>query len=506
MSEIVVDAPRSSADSPSERPGAPTLDTGAVRRVRRVVANGSWARTHHRRLAVTDAAAIALSAGAAVVVEQTGILGSTATWGQVLLLAAGVVAAWLAGLSLMRTRDTRVLGQGPTEYQRVFLASWWLFATVALAAYVTGFDGSRGFVVTVMVLGLGTLLAGRFVWRQWLHGRREAGECTRPVVAVGGREQVARLVHEFNGRPQSGYRVVGACLPGVTGRGEVVAGVPVLGGLDDAAATVAAIDAECVVVVGSDLMTADDVRRLGWTLEPNGVDLMLTAELTDVAGPRITVTPAEGISLVHVDAPRFSGPRYLVKSTIDWVLAALLVTVLSPVLLAIALTVALSSRGPVLYRQTRVGRNGATFPMLKFRSMRRGSDSQLAALIAANEGAGPLFKMRDDPRVTRIGRHLRRYSLDELPQLFNVLRGEMSLVGPRPPLPAEVSAYEDKAHRRLLVKPGLTGLWQVGGRSDLSWDESVRLDVYYVENWTIFLDLMLIAKTARAIVSGSGAY
>ncbi|BDZ42667.1 polyprenyl glycosylphosphotransferase [Paraoerskovia sediminicola] len=467
----------------------------------------SWIALHRRRIAVTDSAAVVLAMLVTVLLAHYGVVGTTTSL-EVLSAFAGVIAtAWIVGLSLMRTRDVRVLGRGPAEYQRVFLASWWLFASIAVVSYVTTLETSRGFVLVAFPLGLGAVLVSRLALRGSLRKARAAGVAARSVVAVGRREQVSRLVHDFHDDPMSGYRVIGVCIPGAEQAGDsTVAGVPVLGDLESAASVVGVTDTDCVAVAGSDAMTADAVKRLGWALEPAGVDMMLTTELMDVAGPRIMVTPTEGMSLVHVDAPRFSGPRYVLKSTIDWFGALAITVVLAPVMIGIAAAVAMTSRGPVLYRQERVGRNGDTFGMLKFRSMRTGADAEVAELAAENDGSGPLFKMRDDPRVTRLGKVLRRYSLDELPQLFNVLRGQMSLVGPRPPLPVEVSAYEDHVHRRLLVKPGLTGLWQVGGRSDLSWDASVRLDVYYVENWTIFLDLMLIAKTARAIVSGSGAY
>jgi exopolysaccharide biosynthesis polyprenyl glycosylphosphotransferase len=305
----------------------------------------------------------------------------------------------------------------------------------------------------------------------------------------------------------SGYRVVGVCVAGDEIRpGEHILGVPILGDARDTAAVATACGADCVAVSGSDVITADVVRSLGWELEPIGVDLLLTAELADVAGPRITVTPEQSVSLLHVEAPRFSGPKYLAKTVMDWTGALLVTLAALPVIAVVAVAVATTSKGPVLYRQDRVGRHGATFPMLKFRSMRVGADAELHVLGGENHADGALFKHRDDPRVTRVGRVIRRYSLDELPQLFNVLAGQMSLVGPRPPLPHEVSRYEARMRRRLLVKPGITGLWQVGGRSDLPWKEAVRLDVYYAENWTPFGDLLILARTAKVVLTGRGAY
>jgi exopolysaccharide biosynthesis polyprenyl glycosylphosphotransferase len=319
-------------------------------------------------------------------------------------------------------------------------------------------------------LGMVGLVASRYLWRQHLLRQRRRGDGGLTILlAIGDREQAARLIRLLNGAPEQEFVVVGVCVPtGGVRPGEHVSGVPVLGDLRDAGLVAHEVGAGAVAVCSSHEITADAVRRLGWELERYGVDLMLTAELADVAVPRITVSPAPGMSLLHVDTPRFEGPKFSVKQVMDWGLTAVLTVLVSPLLLAIALAVALTSRGPVFYLSHRVGRGGRLFPMIKFRTMYVGADRDVMALSSVNEADGPLFKMRADPRVTRVGRVLRRYSLDELPQLFNVLRGHMSLVGPRPPLPQEVAAYEERMKRRLLVKPGMTGLWQVTGRSDLS--------------------------------------
>jgi exopolysaccharide biosynthesis polyprenyl glycosylphosphotransferase len=248
------------------------------------------------------------------------------------------------------------------------------------------------------------------------------------------------------------------------------------------------------------------VRRLAWELEGTAAELVLCNRLTDVAGPRITLRPLDGLPLIQVKIPEFEGGVHAFKRAFDIAFAAL---ALVPILLitpVIAIATKLDSPGPVFFRQTRVGRDGRPFAMLKFRTMRVDAEIQLAALLSINEGAGPLFKLRRDPRVTRVGAVLRRFSLDELPQFLNVLRGDMSVVGPRPPLPGEVTGYDGTVFRRLYIKPGITGLWQVSGRSDLSWDESVRLDLRYVENWSLTTDLMIIWRTARVMVAPKGAY
>jgi exopolysaccharide biosynthesis polyprenyl glycosylphosphotransferase len=248
------------------------------------------------------------------------------------------------------------------------------------------------------------------------------------------------------------------------------------------------------------------LRRLGWALEGQDVDLVVSPGLTDVAGPRVLTRPVAGLSLLHVEAPVFAGPQLAVKTAIDRIAAAVLLTLLSPLFALVAVLIRRDHGGPVFFRQERVGKGGTTFPMLKFRTMKVGAEAMLPSLLDRSEGQGPLFKLRDDPRITHIGATLRRYSLDELPQLVNVLRGQMSLVGPRPPLASEVETYGSDVRRRLLVKPGMTGLWQINGRSDLSWDESVRFDLYYVENWSVMSDLIILWRTGRAVRHSSGAY
>ena len=481
-----------------------------VRAARADVDRSRWYASFRRRLLLTDAAAILLSVVVGYVVHWRGIVAGRpdagVTWHDP-VRAALIALCWFGFLAYTKSRDIKVLGVGSTEYQRVFGATWRVFAALAIVAFIAREYGARGYIAVAAPLGLVTLLLGRYGWRQWLHARRDEGLCVSTVLAIGHRSNVEDLVSDLNNRRDSGYRVVGACVPvAELADGPDVQGVPVLGDVFGAAEIAGAIGVDTVAVTGSGALTKDVVRRLGWELEPSGVDLMLTAALADVAGPRIAITPAENAALVHVEAPRFTGGRYWLKALTDWFGAFVLALLLSPVLLAVAIAVKSTSRGKVLFSQQRVGRNGTLFPMYKFRSMREGAEDEVDALADLNEGAGPLFKIRDDPRVTRVGHALRRYSIDELPQLFNVLRGDMSLVGPRPPLPGEVSAYENDVRRRLLVKPGMTGLWQTSGRSELSWEQSVRLDVYYVENWTLFGDLVILARTAKAVLRGDGAF
>jgi exopolysaccharide biosynthesis polyprenyl glycosylphosphotransferase len=254
-------------------------------------------------------------------------------------------------------------------------------------------------------------------------------------------------------------------------------------------------------------ISSEKLRWISWQLEGTDTDLIVSPGLIEVAGTRLHIQPVAGLPILHVEEPEFSGFRRLLKGAFDRFTAAFIIVLLSPMLAACALAVRFGSRGPALFRQTRVGRDGSTFTMIKFRSMRIDAERELGALADQNVNAdGLLFKIKGDPRITRVGAILRKYSLDELPQLFNVVKGEMSLVGPRPPLPAEVASYGADVRRRLLVKPGMTGMWQISGRNDLAWDESIRLDLRYVENWSFALDLMILWKTIFAVVRGSGAY
>jgi exopolysaccharide biosynthesis polyprenyl glycosylphosphotransferase len=261
-----------------------------------------------------------------------------------------------------------------------------------------------------------------------------------------------------------------------------------------------------VAVTADAYWTPRRLQQLAWELEGSHAELVVAPVLMEVAGPRLHVTGVLGMPLLRLSAPVFTGARRVVKEVVDRVGGMFMLTLLSPFLLFLALCIKVNDRGPVFYRQRRIGKDGKAFTMVKFRTMRTDAEARRIDLLAMNEAQGPLFKMRKDPRVTRVGAVLRRYSLDELPQLFNVIIGSMSLVGPRPPLPEETERYGPDARRRLLVKPGLTGLWQVSGRSDLPWEESVRLDLRYVEDWSLALDALILWKTVRAVLKGQGAY
>jgi exopolysaccharide biosynthesis polyprenyl glycosylphosphotransferase len=327
----------------------------------------------------------------------------------------------------------------------------------------------------------------------------------RRVVVVGHPETVTDLIRQLARSPHHGMEIVAACLPATDGD-EVLMGVPVYGDLEGVAAAVSRARADTVAVLACPELDGILLRRLAWELEKTDTELFVAPALMDVAGPRTTIRPIAGLPLLHLDHPELAGARQWFKVLFDKVVASLVLLIIAPAMTAIALIIRSIDPGPAFFVQVRIGRDGREFRMLKFRTMIDGAELLRAELVKQGTGDGVLFKLKDDPRITRIGGWLRRYSIDELPQLINVLRGDMSLVGPRPPLPDEVEQYVEDTHRRLVVKPGLTGLWQVSGRSDLSWEESVRLDLRYVENWSLILDMQILWKTFTAVVRSSGAY
>ncbi len=327
----------------------------------------------------------------------------------------------------------------------------------------------------------------------------------RRTVAVGHAASVEDLVAMLRRDSHHGLTVVAACVADAQQQDEV-ADIPVCGGLDSVASVVDCFNADTVAVLACPEMNGTRLRKLAWDLEKTGTEMCVASALLDVAGPRTTIRPVAGLPLLHVDHAVLSGVKQVIKGVFDRVSGALALLLLAPLFTVIALAIRITSYGPALFRQTRIGRDGQPFTLWKFRTMVVDAESRKAQLMKLNDGNGTLFKMRRDPRVTRVGAKLRRWSLDELPQLFNVLLGNMSLVGPRPALPVEVAEYRDHMRRRLAVKPGITGLWQVSGRSDLSWDEAERLDLRYVENWSLALDLQILWKTLSAVTRGSGAY
>ena len=469
-----------------------------------------WVGRYQAGLVVIDLLA-ALAAVISAYVIRFGFPVSEVNAGLYLAVAVALPLAWVTVVGLNRAYEGRFVGVGPAEFQRIFRAFLHLTALVAFVSFATGADLSRGFIVLALPFALTFDVIGRYAARKYLHAKRSAGRAMRSVLAVGDAEAIGSFTAMLRRDQYAGMYVVGACVPGEMSD-EVAEqldeiGVPLLGDVDAILDSAHFIGADTVAVISSSLIGPEKLRWISWQLEDTDLQLVVSPGLIEVAGPRLHIQPVAGLPLLHVEQPQFGGFRRFVKGAFDRTVACLSLAVLSPILLGLAAAVRLTSRGPALFFQTRVGRDGKTFTMVKFRSMYINAEDRLAELREKNVNAdGLLFKMRDDPRVTRIGKFLRKFSLDELPQLINVVTGSMSLVGPRPPLPSEVAQYGDDVRRRLLVKPGVTGLWQVSGRSDLSWEESVRLDLRYVENWSPALDLMILWKTAFAVLGRSGAY
>jgi exopolysaccharide biosynthesis polyprenyl glycosylphosphotransferase len=415
---------------------------------------------------------------------------------------------WLLSVTISRAYESRFLGVSAEEFRRVIQAGVGLTAGISVVSYAFKAQFARGYVVTALPLCLLIAMLGRTVARRHLRRSRAKGRCLQNVLVAGHEWSVLDLVAELRSNPDAGLNVVGACVPGGQGsRRMSEAGVPVVGDLASVVNAVTKLQVDVLAVTTCVEFGGPELRQVCWALENMDVDVVVAPALIEVTGPRLHIRPVAGLPLLHVEKPEFTGVRRVMKGVFDRVMATTGLLLVSPLMIAIWLGVRLTSPGPAFFKQERIGLRGEPFTMLKFRSMHVDAEARLAAIRDLNENAdGLLFKIRDDPRVTRVGRFLRRYSLDELPQLINVVRGDMSLVGPRPPLPSEVELYPDDVRRRLLVRPGVTGLWQVSGRSDLTWEESVRLDLRYVENWSLFYDFAILWQTLFAVVRGSGAY
>ncbi len=474
-----------------------------------------WERAYATRLVVTDLLIVIVTVFGAQLVsfgltdpqvrvaEEARFLSFSIEYTIVSVL---LVVAWMLILGFYATRDRKITGSGSTEYKRIIDASLRLFGLFAIAVFLLKLEVGRGYLLLALPSGLVLLLFGRWLWRRWLVRKRRSGGYSHRALLLGNREKSEHVAASIQRDITAELQVIGA----LTRQGSVDRtlsnGIPVLGAFDDVLEAVDSTAADTVILTGADAIGPQVMRRLGWDLEARGVRLIVAPALTDIAGPRIHARPVAGLPLIHVDFPTFEGRRHTAKRAFDIVASGLGLVLLSPVFLVLTILVRRDSPGPAFFRQERVGLNGKRFAMHKFRSMVTDAEAQLHSLLDQSDGNGILFKLKQDPRVTKVGAILRRYSLDELPQLIDVFRGDMSLVGPRPPLAHEVEQYDDWSHRRLLVKPGITGLWQVSGRSNLSWEDSVRLDLYYVENWSLTGDIIILWRTVKAVIRPVGAY
>ncbi len=462
-----------------------------------------WQKTYVRGLVLLDVTTVLLGVGLAFLGASLSDRASSEN----LVLTVCVIPLWGFSLGCARVYEMRFLAAGSEEFKRITLAGMWLTAIIGTSLFVANANTSRLLVAAALPGVTVLLLVERGLARAALSRKRRQGACQHRVVAVGRRRDVEHLAAQIQRQHTTGWTIVGVCLPEGTGASVTLgdATLPVAKPAD-VVAMAALHGADTIAVTDTGVLPAHGLRRLAWELEGTEVHLLINPALTDIAGPRVTVRPLFNLPLLHLEQPQFEGPQRIYKNITDRFIAVVGLLLLAPLFAAVALAIKLDDRGPVFFRQERVGANGARFRCFKFRSMCVSAEDMLLDLRDRNEGGPMLFKIKNDPRITRVGSLLRRTSLDELPQLINVVLGEMSLVGPRPPLPAEVDRYEPDVHRRLLVKPGITGLWQVSGRSDLTWDEAVRLDLYYVENWSPLVDLGILARTVLTVASGHGAY
>lgn len=425
-------------------------------------------------------------------------------------VSVALVLVWLGFLAL-GSWSPRVAGRGADEYVVLGLVTLQVFGLLAALSLLLSIDVSARYLGIALPLGLVGLMTNRWLWRRVAARRRRQGMDQAPLLIVGSEAAARDIATEFSKDPWAGYRVAGVCTPAgptsakesMTINGSIV---PIVG-MDQAILdAVLRTGAETVALAATDHLRPVEIRRLMWELDEVGVDLMIAPGLIDVATQRLVSNPVAGMAMLEVTKPQYSRANSLLKRTFDIVFSAMALLLASPVLIAAAIAVRRSGPGSIFYRSERIGIDGTEFQMTKFRSMVSGADSMMADLIAKNGGEAMFFKLKDDPRITRVGKFLRKYSIDELPQFFDVLRGDMSVVGPRPQVRREVDSYDDLVGRRLTVKPGLTGLWQVSGRSDLEVEDAVRLDLSYVENWSIMQDVVIIAKTVTTVLRGSGAY
>ncbi|MFF8818891.1 sugar transferase [Leucobacter sp. NPDC015123] len=473
----------------------------------------SWELRYSRKLIWTDAAvvtaAVAVGIIAASSVYRSNPVGTPFTEDTYALgsFALGVTywLVWILALGVHDSRRPAVFGTGADEYNRVLAASLSTLGLLTLLLYLVDLAPQRTFLLVAGGVGIPLLLIGRWAWRKRLHQQRRRKRNSYRTLLIGERRKSADVARLLRSNTLAGFNIVGVVTTDPE-EPDLLPGVPVVASYDNLLSTVERFETDTLIVTSADALTPRRLRRLGWELEPTGVKLIVATALTDVAGPRIHTRPVAGLPLIHVESPQFQGWRYLAKRALDIFGSIVGIVITSPLLILIPILIRVDSAGPVFFPQQRLGLRGRAFTMVKFRSMHVDAEQERIGLLDQSDGNGVLFKMRDDPRVTKFGKFIRRHSLDELPQLFNVLKGDMSLVGPRPPLPQEAEGYEEWMHRRMFVRPGISGLWQVSGRSNLSWDESVRLDLYYVENWSMMGDLLILWRTIRAVAKGDGAY
>lgn len=465
-----------------------------------------------RRLLITDTTAVVLSIFAAGLIHFEDLVNTFNTTTEGILriqlnpaaLAWAMGITWLLALKFNGSREDRIIGGGSDEYKRIFGSSITVISLLALAALFLKLDVSRLFVAFSLIFGTVALIAGRWAWRQWLRKKRESNQLKERVAIAGPATLIQELAEKLQKDKQGPYT------PALL--------IPLSGNLEsklkqeedftDPAETLRRHKIDALIVVGTDTMSSKRLKQISWNMEKSNATLIVAPGLLEVAGPRVHTRPISGMPLIEIETPKFSGGKYIIKQIFDITLATIALVLTAPIMLIAAIAVKIDG-GPIFFLQERHGKDGKIFKMIKFRSMIVGAEKLHEQLKKQKQNEltnSNMFKDPEDPRITKVGKFIRKYSIDELPQIFNVLKGDMSLVGPRPPLPSEVKDYENHVHRRLHVKPGITGIWQVSGRSTLSWESTVNLDLHYIENWSISGDLIIILKTFRVVFGGVDSF
>ncbi len=477
-----------------------------------VVSGGLHAHTVKDRyllgavLTLVDLAAMFLAMFLALLLRESVPLpwpagGTVLRWPYIV----AIPLAWWLCLYLFEGYSEKWHGAGATEYNRVLMGSFTCIGALGVGLYLTSSTLSRGFYCWLAVVGISALLIGRYTVRQVINRAKAQGRFATSTIVVGGAGHVAALLQVLAREEWLGYRVDGLLIPDEDpdpSEGQI----PILGAPEDVMRMLRRTGADAVMFTDGSFSQPSDFSELARQIEDLDAQIIFMPAVTDVSASRLMTRPVAGLPLMHVQRPAAARATAWSKRLFDIVGSLIALVVATPILLVAALLVRLTDPGPVLYRQQRIGIDGEPFTLYKLRSMKVNADRLKAKLADHSDGNGVMFKMARDPRITPVGRFLRRYSIDELPQLLNVLKGDMSLVGPRPALPDEVDQYDEHVKRRLAVRPGLSGLWQVSGRSDLSWGETVRLDLYYVDNWSMMQDLSILARTVSAVLRPQGAY
>ena len=472
----------------------------------------NWRRRYAYRLVITDALVLCWAVfGAAYlsfnpVQPLVGAPQSSVFNVNYFMVSAAMVVVWTMVLAAVGSRNYRVIGTGNAEFKAVLQSAVVILLVICFINFALKLDVSRRFVLMALPLGLLAVVVSRVLWRRWLSLHRRRGLLSSRVLLVGSAESTSHIAADLRRHSAAGYHVVGVLATDQVQASVGLSGLPVFRSVEHLHRAVSECRADTVFVTDGHNLPPAKLRELSWSLEPGRQHLVMAPSLTDIAGPRVHARPVAGMPLIHVETPRYEGVDRFLKRAFDSIVSAGLLLMLALPLLIVVILVVSTSRGGVFFAHERIGKHGRPFKMLKFRSMEADADARLESLLKAQGATDrPFFKIDNDPRITPVGGFLRRYSIDEIPQLINVLRGEMSLVGPRPQVAKEVALYDNAAARRLFVKPGMTGLWQVSGRSNLDWEESLRLDLYYVENWSLTADLSIMARTVRAVIAKDGA-